>query len=113
MQYKIDAKGKKMGRVATEAARILMGKNSTHFARNVVPEVEVSISGADEIDVAEKKASQKKYAYYSGYPGGLRYQTLRHAISKKGKREALRQTIFGMLPKNKLRSRMIKNLKFE
>ncbi len=113
MKYTIDSKGKKMGRVAAEAASILMGKNSTLFARNVAPVVEVKIIGTNNIEISEKKLLQKRYARYSGYPGGLRYETLEHLISKKGKKEALRSMIYGMLPKNKLRSRMIKNLKIE
>lgn len=113
MQYKIDAKGKGFGRVASEVAILLMGKDSTEFARNKVREVEVLVTNANDINISEKKALQTKYARYSGYPGGLRYETLGQLITKKGKKEVLRKVVYGMLPKNKLRAQMIKNLKFE
>lgn len=110
MKYTIDAKNKRLGRVATEAAHILMGKNTTSFVRNEAPEIELTINNISLIDIPEKKAEEKEYRWYSGYPGGLRFEKLKDALVKKGKAEILRRTISGMLPKNELRSVMIKNL---
>lgn len=107
--YTIDAKGKKLGRVASEAAKYLMGKHSTQFARNVVPNVTVTIVNANEADISEKKQEEKEYVSYSGYPG-KKVETLKHLIDKRGRGEVFTRAVYGMLPTNKLRSRMIKNL---
>jgi large subunit ribosomal protein L13 len=109
--YTIDAQGKKIGRVATEAAAILIGKNTTTFVRNAHPDVKVVITNASKADISEKKKEQKQnYKSYSGYPGGLRIQSLGLVIEKKGAKEAFRVAVKGMLPKNKLQTRMLKNL---
>jgi len=110
MKYSIDAKNRKLGRVASEAAHILMGKSTTDFSRNTVAPVELTITNVSQIDIPEKRKDEKEYKWYSGYPGGLRMEKLKDALIKKGTREVLRKTIFGMLPKNKLRKVMIKNL---
>jgi large subunit ribosomal protein L13 len=110
MEHTIDAQGKKLGRIATEAATILMGKNRVDFARNVVPELKLRIKNASKIFVSNKKMEQKTYKNYSGYPGGLKERSMKKVISDKGMKEPLRIAIRGMLPKNKLRDRMMKNL---
>ena len=69
MEYQIDAQGKKLGRIASEAATVLMGKNRTDFARNVIPEVKVKIINSSKISTTNKKMDQKIYKNYSGYPG--------------------------------------------
>lgn len=109
--HTIDATNKRLGRVASEAASILMGKNTTDFARNKTPEIEVNIINASKIKLEEKKRNQKEYVKYSGYPGGLRYEKMDDVIEKKGFRDVLKRAIDGMLPKNKLRAKMIKRLK--
>lgn len=111
MKHTIDAKDQKIGRVATEAASVLMGKNRSDFTRNKFPEIEVEVINASQMAITEKKKDEKEYPYYSGYPGGLRFEKLSHTLNKKGVSEVLRKAVFGMLPKNKLRSRMIQNLK--
>ncbi len=112
-KYTIDAKDRKLGRVASEAAHILQGKNTPDFTRNNVADVEVVITNTSQISITEKKKEEKKYAWFSGYPGGLRFEKLRDALDKKGIKEVLRRTISGMLPKNKLRAKMIKNITME
>lgn len=109
-KHTIDATGKKLGRIASEAARLLIGKDSTEFARNIAPSVTVEVINASKMDISEKKKTEKEYAIYSGFPGGLRHEKLGTSLEKKGIREVLRKTVDGMLPKNKLRSIMIKNL---
>lgn len=108
--HTIDAQAKKIGRVATEAAKVLMGKNSTAYQPNVVADVEVRIVNASKADVSEKKKDEKVYRRYSGYPGGLIDTTLKRMIEKKGYGEAFKVAVKGMLPKNKLQAKMMKNL---
>ncbi len=108
-EYTIDAKGKRLGKVATEAASYLIGKNTPEFARNIVPAVKVTITNSSKMDISEKKAGEI-YQSYSGYPGGRRVETLEHLGGRLGYKEVVKRTIKGMLPKNKLQSLMMKNL---
>jgi large subunit ribosomal protein L13 len=110
MKYVLDAENKTIGRVATQAAVYLMGKNMGDFKRNAIPEVAVEIKNASKASIHEKKLTQKTYSRYSGYPGGLKQPTMAQVIAKKGHSELFREAVLGMLPKNKLRSRMMKNL---
>jgi len=110
MEYTIDAQGKKLGRIATGAASMLMGKNRTDFVRNAIPEVKVTIINSSKIATTNKKMEGKVYKNYSGYPGGLRERTMKKVVADSGMKEALKIAIKGMLPKNKLRDRMMKNL---
>lgn len=110
MEYQIDAQGKKLGRIASEAASVLMGKNRTDFVRNAIPNIKVKINNSSKISITNKKMSEKVYKAYSGYPGGLKERSMKKVVTDKGMSEALRIAIKGMLPKNKLRDRMMKNL---
>jgi len=110
MKTTIDATNKKLGRLAGEIAVILMGKDSPDFRKERVAQREVEVINASKLDIDEKKLSMKKYKSYSGYPGGLREETMKNMVSRKGNAEALKIAVYGMLPKNKLRSQMIKNL---
>lgn len=109
-KHTIDAKGRKPGRIATEVAVLLMGKNRTDFAKNTIPDVEVEVENASEMSLDPKKMLQKEYKSYSGYPGGLKTASMKHVVEKKGAKEVLRIAVSGMLPKNRLRARMMKNL---
>ncbi len=113
MEHVIDAKGRSIGRVATEAAVLLMGKNAPNVRRNVVVSAKVRVINTKELRVEEKKMRQKTYHRHSGYPGGDTKPTLRQVIDKKGRREALRIAISGMLPKNTLRTKRLMNLMIE
>lgn len=109
-KHVIDAKNKKLGRVASEAAMILMGKNTPAFAKNSAPEVQVEIVNAAKTDIDEKKKGEKKYITHSGYPGGQKEEALGKLIERKGIAEVYKRAIYGMLPDNKLRSRMMTKL---
>lgn len=111
--YTIDAKNKKLGRVASEAAVALMGKHKPDFRRHKLSGVIVNIKNASKLAITEKKQLEKIYKTYSGYPGGLKHKPLKDVITKKGVGEALRIAIRGMLPTNTLRPRMLKNLIIE
>lgn len=110
MEYTIDAQNKKLGRLASQVAVILMGKNRSDFVRNAIPDVKVSVVNAGKIAMTNKKMEEKVYKNYSGYPGGLRERTMKKVVTDKGMKEVLRIATKGMLPKNKLRDRMMKNL---
>src|SRR3989344_5297141 len=109
-KYTIDAKGRVPGRVATEVAVLLMGKNRTDFARNKIPLVDVEVLNSSELKLEAKKLKDKGYYRHSGYPGSLKKETMREVVEKKGSKEVLRRAVYGMLPKNKLRAQMMKNL---
>jgi len=87
-----------------------MGKNLPEFKRNSIPDVKVEILNASKASIGDKKLVQETYARYSGYPGGLRKPTMEKVIAKKGHAELFKVAVFGMLPKNKLRAKMIQNL---
>lgn len=110
MKYTIDAAGKKLGRVATEAASLLMGKKLATFEKNTVAEVSVHVKNASQISLDRKKVGQTEFRHHSGYRGGLYATSMEQFIKEKGYPELMRKTVYGMLPTNKLRSKMIKNL---
>jgi large subunit ribosomal protein L13 len=109
-EYVIDAKDKSLGRVASEAALILRGKKETNFAPNRLPDVKIKIINVSKIKITDKKLKQKEYKSHSGYPGGLKTTSLEKILEKKGMEYVLKKAVMGMLPKNKLQDRMIKNL---
>lgn len=90
-----------------------MGKNRTDFARNTIPAVEVEVTNAGAMTLNQKKMTDKEYFHHSHYPGGLKRETMSRVVEKKGAGEVLRKAVYGMLPKNKLRPRMMKNLKIK
>lgn len=109
-EYVLDAHGKRLGVLATEIAKILIGKDTTDFVKYKAPAVMVKVVNARLMDISEKKAKQETYQTYSGYPGGLKVETLGHLGTRRGYGEVLRRTVSGMLPKNKLRDVRLKNL---
>lgn len=109
-EYIIDAKGKALGRIATEIVKLLRGKDSTNFVNNIAPEVTVKVVNAAQLDVTQKKMKEKIYRHYTGHPGGLREKKLVDLVAKKGWDEPIRKAVYGMLPSNRLRAVMIKNL---
>lgn len=110
MNYTIDATGKKIGRIATDAAKILMNKNVPTFEKNKLPTNTVTIVNASKVSVTDKKLSTKIYPRYSGHPGGFKTPTMQQVVAKKGFAEIFRDAIVGMLPKNKLQKQMMKHL---
>ena len=107
----IDAEGKKLGRIATEAASYLLGKHKPTFAKNVVEDISVHVVNVGKLDVSERKLTSTTYVRYSGYPSGLKKMTLAELKAKKGFAEALKVAVSGMLPKNKLRTKRLMRLK--
>ncbi|MEK7596217.1 MAG: 50S ribosomal protein L13 [Patescibacteria group bacterium] len=112
MEFKLDVKGKSLGRAASAAAAILRGKNRPDFAPHLVPKTRLKILNVNEINLKKEKIEKKFYKRYSGYPSGLKKIKMKDVLTKDG-REVFRKAVLGMLPKNKLKSRLIKNLFFE
>lgn len=107
--HEIDATGKRLGKIATEATSVLLGKNDPHYARNIKSDVNVKISNVSKLDIADKKKGEI-YQSYSGFPGGRKMETLEHLGERLGYAEVVRKTIAGMLPGNKHKSRLLKQL---
>lgn len=108
--YTIDAAGGALGRVASEAASVLLGKKSANYMQNEVMPVEVEIVNASKLVMTEKRIAGKEYTRYTGYPGGLRITSLANLLQKKGVGEALWKAVDGMIPRNKLRKERMKRL---
>ncbi|PIP86750.1 50S ribosomal protein L13 [Candidatus Campbellbacteria bacterium CG11_big_fil_rev_8_21_14_0_20_44_21] len=109
-EYRFDASGRKPGRLSGEIAVILMGKDSPDFARNKIAERKIIVSNASKMDISQKKRSSPKYKSFSGYPSGLKIRTAEEVAKKHGYGEILRKAVKGMLPKNKLQDKILKNL---
>ena len=108
--YSIDAKGKSLGRVASEAAKALMGKTSPDYTPNKFSDVAVTISNASKLKIRESKRNSQEYQNYSGYPGGQRREKLASLSTRKGYGAAIRLAVTRMLPRNTMRTPRLKNL---
>jgi large subunit ribosomal protein L13 len=109
MKYTLDATNQKLGRLATEIATILRGKNSPEFAPHKLSGHVVEVVNAGKLNLTDKM--DDTYKTYSGYPGGLKHETRGNLLKRRGISEVLMRTVRGMLPRNKLREEMLKNLK--
>ncbi len=107
--YVVDATGHTLGRLASEVASILRGKNKPTFTPHIDTGDFVIIVNADQIKVTGKKMDQKIYRHYSGYVGGMKEQTLKEKLAKKPE-DVLYLAVKGMLPKGPLGRKMIKKL---
>lgn len=109
----INAEKRSVGRVASEAAVFLMGKDTPAFERNIAPDVRVKIINASRAIPHARKIEQSTHKRYSGYPGGLKITAWKDVVAKKGYGELFRVAVAGMLPRNKLRAPMMKRLVVE
>lgn len=112
-QKTIDVSGRTLGRVATEIAMSLMGKTKASFKRNVYSGMTVKVINAGKIKITSKKLDEIVHKRYSGIPGGLRIIKGTETREKKGMKELVKFATFQMLPDNKLRREMMKNLIIE
>lgn len=108
-EYVFDAEGASLGRLATEVAMALRGKNQPTFEPNVAPNVRVIVNNASKVALNNSQL-KAEYTRYSGYPGGLKHESRQHVIDHKGYREVFEKAVRGMLPNNRLRSVMMNNL---
>lgn len=107
--FAIDATGKALGRVASEAAKALMGKTYAAYTPHIALRVRVTVVHAGRMHTTEKKRHET-YTHYSGYPGGLKRETRASLALRRGVDEVLRRTVKGMLPRNRLLTQRMKNL---
>ena len=108
--YILDAEGKTLGRLCSEAAAILRGKKKPIFTPHVDCGDYVIIINAEKVEVTGKKRKEKIYKRHTGYPGGLREITFEDLQAKKPE-EIIRHAVKGMMPKGPLGRQMYKKLK--
>ncbi|MEW6425119.1 MAG: 50S ribosomal protein L13 [Bacillota bacterium] len=108
--YVLDAKGKSLGRLAVEAARLLRGKHKPQFTPHVDTGDHVIVINADKVILTGSKLQKKLYVRHTGYPGGLKV-TKYAALMQEKPEFAVRKAIVGMLPHNRLGAAMAKKLK--
>lgn len=109
-EYQIDAAGKILGRLAVQVAVWLRGKDLANFLPYLTPSNTVVVFNTDRIKVTGQKMKQKIYHRHSGYPGGLKSESLDKLLARDS-REVVRLAVYGMLPKNRTRDKTIRNLK--
>lgn len=110
--YHIDAQDEVVGRLATRISVILQGKQKANYQPYIQSSDEVIIKNVDKMKITGKKREQKMFYHHSGYMGGLKTISLGKLMEKDPK-QVLKLAVWNMLPKNRLRAQLIKNLKFE
>ena len=106
----VDASGRTLGRVASEAAISLMGKNKPSFERNKYSGFPVKVVNASKLRITSKKLETIFHTRYSGLRGGLRVIKGAETAEKMGFKELIKLAVYQMLPSNKLRRTMLKHL---
>ena len=108
--YVVDAEGLTLGRMSTEVARVLRGKHKAMYTPHMDTGDHVIIINADKVVLTNNKAEAKQVYRHTGYPGGIRSTSYATLLAEKPA-EAVRRTVRGMLPKNRLGRQMLKKLK--
>lgn len=108
--YLVDAENQVLGRIATQIANVLRGKNKPTYTPSVDTGDFIVVVNAEKITLTGKKLSDKVYYSHSGYPGGIKSITAGKLIDKKPE-DLIRIAVKGMLPKNKLARHMLNKLK--
>jgi large subunit ribosomal protein L13 len=106
----INAEGRILGRMATEVADLIRGKRKPQFTSHLDTGDFVVIINAEKIKVSGRKLDQKKYYTHSGYPGGIKEETLKDLLERKPE-EVIKKAVWGMIPKGKLGRALYKKLK--
>lgn len=110
--HTIDVKDKVLGRVASQVTLLLRGKNKVTFSPHLDEGDEVIIKNVDKMKFTGKKLEQKVYKHHTGYMGHLKTIKMKD-IYQKSPKKVFQKAVYNMLPKNKLRSKTMKRLKFE
>ncbi len=110
--HTIDATGKVLGRLASQIAILLRGKHKPDFVPYKDMGDFVVAKNVEKLKITGKKLEEKKYFRHTGYLGGVKFIPLKKLFKEKPA-EVLRKAVLGMLPKNKLRTKMIRRLKIE
>jgi large subunit ribosomal protein L13 len=108
--YVVDAEGQTLGRLATQIARVLRGKNKAQYTPHIDTGDFVVVINADRIEVTGRKAEQKIYYRHTGYPGGLKEVSYERMMDRKPT-EIVRKAVWGMMPKSRLARAQFKKLK--
>ena len=108
--YVVVAEGQTLGRLATEIATILRGKNKPQYTPHIDTGDFVVVVNAEKVAVTGRKAEQKVYRRHSGYPGGLK-ETSYERMMERRPTEILRRAVKGMMPKNRLARQQLRKLK--
>lgn len=106
----VDAEGKTLGRVAAQVAHVLKGKHKTSYAPHMDVGDFVIVTNCDKIRVTGRRLQQKIYYRHTGYPGGLRSESLEKLLDRKPER-VIEIAVKGMLPKNRLGRQMYRKLR--
>jgi len=109
----VNAEGKTLGRLASEIATFLAGKSRVSYQRHIYSGSDVKVVNVSKIKITTKKLEEIHHTKYSGHRGGLRVWQGIETFEKKGLKELVRLAVYHMLPGNKLRREMMKNLKIE
>jgi len=107
--FVVDATDQILGRLSSEVAKIIRGKNKTYFTPHVDCGDFVIVINAEKVKLTGKKLTDKQYLRYTGYPGGERWSTPEELL-KKNPASIIERAVKGMLPRNRLGNAMIKNL---
>ena len=107
--HEIDAAGRAPGRVATEVAMILRGKNKADFSPHIDNGDNVVVLNTSKLKFTGKKLVQKDYRYHTIYPGGLKKTSMKK-VFENNPTDVIKKAVYGMLPKNRLREEMMKRL---
>ena len=107
--YVVDASGKTLGRLASEVAKVLSGKNKPTYTQFLDMGDNVIVVNAEKIVVTGKKLDQKLYTHHTGYIGGLKQTTLKRMLETKPE-AVITHAVKGMLPKNTLGRSMMRKL---
>ncbi len=107
--HKIDASGESLGRLASKIAILLRGKDQPNFQHNIMPDTKVEVINLKKLKFTGNKLENKIYYRYSGYPGGIYARNLSESFARDPEK-LLKTTVLAMLPKNRMRSKIIRNL---
>ena len=108
--YLVDATDRILGRLATQIANVLRGKNKPIFTPHVDTGDFIIVTNAEKVKLTGKKLENKRYYRHSGYPGGFRVRTAQEVLKKKPE-DLITLAVKGMLPKNRLGSKLLTKLK--
>jgi large subunit ribosomal protein L13 len=108
--FVVDAAGQRLGTLASRVALVLEGKHKPTYATHIDSGDHVIVLNAARVDVGRAKTDQKVYSRHSGYPGGLRQETLGHLLARRPE-EVIRRAVKGMLPRTRLGAQQLRKLK--
>ena len=108
--FVVDATGQRLGVLASRIAVVLEGKHKPGYATHLDTGDHVIVLNAARVDVGRGKLEQKLYSRHSGYPGGLRQETLSQLLARRPE-EVIRRAVKGMLPRNRLGAQQLRKLK--